>query len=323
MQIDQRFLKLPISFCAETLAAEVRALPASAWQPHPGGFVGNEAVPLITPGGAVTDAFKGPMTATAALRRLPYIMEIMAELGAVWGRSRLMGLAPGAEVPSHVDSHYYWRTHHRLHIPVITNPGVSFTCDDETVHMAAGECWMFDSFRFHDVQNKGAEQRVHLVLDTVGGERLFELMDAAKSGAAESFMLRPGERSGDGLAFEQVNAPKVMSPWEIRCHIALVAEHAMPDPVLDKVLRRMDRFVDEWGATFAQFGTDDEGLPTYRRLLLTTRQDLNTLGGAELQLRNEVPVYRVLDELIFAMALAGPKVTALGAASGGDQRLAS
>ena len=32
-------------------------------------------------------------------------------LGGVWGRSRLMALAPGAEVPAHVDAHYYWRTH--------------------------------------------------------------------------------------------------------------------------------------------------------------------------------------------------------------------
>ena len=137
-------------------------------------------MPLITPGGAVTDGFEGAMAATSSLRSCPYIMEIMAELGCVWGRSRLMGLAPGREVPPHVDSHYYWRTHHRLHIPVITNPGVSFNCGDQTVHMAAGECWMFDSFRFHDVQNKGSEQRIHLVIDTVGGGRLFELIDAPK-----------------------------------------------------------------------------------------------------------------------------------------------
>ena len=71
----------------------------------------------------------------------------------------------------HVDLHYHWRTHIRIHIPVITDPKVLFTCGDETVHMAPGECWIFDSFRFHRVENGWTERRVHLVLDTVMTER--------------------------------------------------------------------------------------------------------------------------------------------------------
>ena len=325
MRLDQPFLQLPISFCAETLADEIRALPPSAWQPHPTGFVGNEAVPLITPGGALSDGFEGPMAPTPSLLACPYIMEIMADMGCVWGRSRLMGLAPGREVPAHVDSHYYWRTHHRLHIPIITNPGVSFTCGDETVHMAAGECWMFDSFRFHEVQNRGSEQRIHLVIDTVGGGRLFELIEAAKNGAAAegATMLRPGQGKRDGLTFEQVNTPMVMTPWEIRCHLGLVAEHAVPNPVLDRVMSRMDRFVDAWTAAWARFGTDAEGLPTYRQLLATTRHDLNRLGGSELLLDNDLPLYHLLDRLIFSKGAVAPQAAALGTSAMDNQRMAS
>ena len=44
MQLKKPFLKLPIRFDADALAAEVSALPATAWTPHPTGFVGNEAV---------------------------------------------------------------------------------------------------------------------------------------------------------------------------------------------------------------------------------------------------------------------------------------
>ena len=105
----------------------------------------------------------------------------MHELGGVWGRSRLMGLAAGAEVPPHIDCHYYWRTHLRIHIPVITNPGVLFTCGDETLNMKAGECWVFDSFQRHEVHNNGIERRVHLVLDTIGGNRLWDLVEAGQS----------------------------------------------------------------------------------------------------------------------------------------------
>jgi hypothetical protein len=327
MRLDQPLVQLPISFCEETLAAEVRALPASAWLPHPTGFVGNEAVPLVTPDGTPNDWFEGPMAPTESLRRCPYMMELMAEIGAVWGRGRLMALAPGAEVPPHVDCHYYWRTHHRLHIPVITNPGVRFTCGGETVHMAAGECWMFDSFRWHEVHNQSTEQRVHLVIDTVGGGRLFELMEAAQSGASAGAprKLLPGERSGDGLAFEQVNVSRVMSPWEIRCHIAFLAEYLLPDPRLDKVMKRIGRFADDWAAAWAQFGTADEGFPIYRQLIAAVRQDLDMLDGPQLLLQNDMNLCFALEQLVFSMAVAPTRAKTLVATQipGGNRRLAS
>ena len=326
MRLTQPLLKLPIRFDAEALAAEVRALPDSAWDPHPTGFKGNEAVRLVTPGGAPTDAIAGAMAPTPHLLRSPYMMEAMAELGGVWGRSRLMGLAPGAEVPAHVDAHYYWRTHIRIHIPVITNPGVRFTCGEASVHMAAGECWVFDSFQWHDVQNKGSERRVHLVLDTVGGEGFSELIEAARSGSGEARVSRPGQRSGAGLAFEQVNSPKVMSPWEMRCHVAFIAEQALPDPLLGAVLKRIDRFVDGWAAAWARFGESDEGLPAYRQLLDAARRDLSALGGGRLVLRNELALYLVLDQLVFQMALAPPRPAEAfraAAVEEGERRLAS
>jgi hypothetical protein len=328
MRLNQPLLQLPISFSAETLAAEVRALPDSAWDPHPTGFVGNEAVRLVTPHGALTDAIAGPMAPTAHLLRCPYMMEVMAELGGVWGRSRLMALAPGAEVPAHVDAHYYWRTHLRIHIPVVTNPGVRFTCGDETVHMAPGECWIFDSFRWHDVQNGGGERRVHLVLDTVGGGRLWDLIEAAQAGAAAPppKPFAAGRPRGGELVFERVNSPTVMSPWEIRCHVAFLAEQALPDPLLDPVMKRIDKFAYDWAAAWARFGTSDEGLPTYGELIDMARRDLNALGGARLLLRNELQLYLVLDQLVFQMALAPPGAAAPVRADGlpaGEQRLAS
>ena len=149
MRLSKPLLQLPICFDGDKLAAEVNALPASAWLPHPTGFAGNEAVPFVAPGGKLGDGFEGAMGPTEHLGRCPYIMDMLAELDSVWGRSRLMGLAPGADVPVHIDVHYYWRTHVRLHIPVITNPGVLFTCNGETVNMKAGECWAFDSFSLH------------------------------------------------------------------------------------------------------------------------------------------------------------------------------
>ena len=55
-----------------------------------------------------------------------------------------------------------------MHIPVVTWPEVRFHCGDESVHMAAGEAWLFDNWRRHSVVNPTDNDRVHLVADTFG-----------------------------------------------------------------------------------------------------------------------------------------------------------
>jgi len=322
MELKRPLVRLPIRFDAEALEREVRALPESAWVPHPTGYVGNEAVRLITPEGKLTDDLGGEMAPTEQLLACPYVTEVMAAIGAVWGRSRLMGLGAGADVPPHIDSHYYWRTHWRIHIPVITNPGVTFTCGGETVHMAAGECWVFDSFKAHKVHNGGSEQRVHLVLDTVGGGRLRDLIEAGERGGAETELVKPGTVSTASLAFERVNSPRVMSPWEIRAHLGFLVQHAMPHPLLAPVLKRLDDFAADWAAVWAQFEAEEAGWPDYLRLLNGLKADLMTIGGAPVQLRNRLSLYQVLDHMVLLNLFADAQAVASKAARE-PQRLAS
>jgi hypothetical protein len=311
MRFNRPLVKLPVSLSAETLAREVTALPSRAWVAHPNAFPGNNAVRLITPGGRPTDELHGTMAPTEYLLACPYIMQVMGELGGTWGRSRLMGLAPGAEVPAHVDSHYYWRTHVRIHIPVITNPDVSFTCGGETVHMSEGECWVFDSFQRHEVHNRGSNHRVHLVLDTVGGPRLWDLIQRAQNEETESEPVMPGEGSIGRLEFESVNSPTIMSPWEMRCHIAFLAEEARPHPLLQAVTKRLERLTHEWGALWACYGTSHEGRPHYARLLSETGRDLGALDANDLLLKNDLPLYHVLGRLVFEVAIgAAPQAPA-------------
>lgn len=323
MRLNQPLLKLPKSFCAETLAAEVRALPASAWVPHPGNYPGNDAVLLVTPEGTTTNGFVGQMAATEHLRACPYVMEVMADIGAVWGRSRLMGLAPGANVPPHVDVNYHWRTHMRIHIPVITNPAVTFTVGDDRAHMAAGECWVFDSFRMHNVHNGGIDKRIHLVLDTVGGSELWDLVERAQQDRAGETgpPLAPTGRDV-ALRFENARVAGIMSPWEIRCHIAYLADNMVAGPRVAAAFNRLDRFVAGWAALWGEFGEAEQGIPAYRALIAEVRQDLLATGGGDLPLRNQVPLMRALGELIFQIALpAGASPASTHLAPG--QRLAS
>lgn len=306
MKLGTPLVKLPRQYCAETLAREVAALPPSAWLPHPGRIPGNDAVPLITPAGEVTNGFAGPMAPTDALKSCPYVMEILGDLGAVWGRSRLMGLAPGAVVPQHVDVGYYWRTHIRIHIPVVTNPKVAFSCDKETVHMAPGEVWLFDSFCLHNVRNDGDAKRVHLVLDTVGGEKLWAMIAEAKRFGRDGQPVQqvaPGSVGAAPLAYEQVNLPSIMSVWEVRCHSDFLLQQCAASAERDAVAARLDQFAGAWGALWAQYGADVAGLPAYRLLIDGVQRDLARLGASRILLQgNDVPLDRALAELIFMVA---------------------
>lgn len=311
MQFKRPLLKLPIRFSREALEREVRALPASRWVPHPNLIPGNDAVRLVTPHGEDTDELDGHMAPTPDLKACPNIIRIMNELGGTWGRSRLMGLAAGSEVPPHVDSAYYWRTHLRIHIPIITNPGVTFTCGGESVHMEPGECWVFDSFQRHEVHNRGDQHRVHLVLDTVGSGRLWDLIQAASQEMPPPTQNVPaGEGQIDSLFFENVNSPKVMTPWEMRTHFEFLLTRTKPHPLLEKVSSRLERLAAEWAALWARYGDSDEGVPQFRALIATVGSDLTALRGNTIVFDNGLALYHVLGRMVLSVAVASPPSTA-------------
>lgn len=309
MKIERPFIQLPVRFDDADLAAEVRALPPEAWVPHPSQFESNEYVPLVTPSGIITNEFAGPMAPTRWLEQCPYLTEVLAALDCVWGRTRLMGLGAGASVPPHVDTNYYWRTHVRMHIPIITNPEVSFRCGEETIHMAPGECWVFDTFREHTVLNGGGEARVHLVADTLGGERLWDLIESADRVApGDRILLAKGTLANAVPRFEQANYPTVMNPWELRGLIEEVLSHAVAAPPLLDVSRRLDRLAAAWQAVWAEHEDRPAGNEAYRILIGVTQRDLNVIGGGALRLDNGLSLYQVLQQTIFENAVESDRV---------------
>jgi hypothetical protein len=96
----------------------------------------------------------------------------------------LLRLAPGAEVKTHADIYRHWFYRTRVHIPINTLPPVEFTCDGESVHMAAGECWIFDNWRQHAVRNPTDLDRIHLVADTSGDAHFWEFVARGLNPAA-------------------------------------------------------------------------------------------------------------------------------------------
>ena len=311
MKLRVRFLQLPILFDADRLAEEVAAIPESAWRPHPQGYPGNDALPLITTNGdPLSDARDGAMGPTPYLLACPYLLQALETLGATWGRSRLMRLSGAAEVKAHVDTDYYWRDHMRVHVPIVTQPTVRFLCADEETHMAAGECWVFDTWSLHSVHNDAERSRIHLVADTVGGDGLLTLMEQGRSPRqprADWSPRRLPPRGGPApsLAYESHNVPTVMTPWELRDHLSfLMSEVAPGGPQIGPVGQALNRLRVNWHALWARSGEDPLAGSEYAALLSQTWARLESLGVNDIPLSNGMALGRCLRALIFESALS-------------------
>lgn len=310
MKLPVPFVQLPLIYDAPRLAAEVAAIEGTAWRPHPQGYAGNDAVSLIAVhGDPHDDAARGPMRSTPHLQQLPYLRQVLASLGTVLGRTRLMRLSGHAEVSPHVDVNYYWRDRVRVHVPIVTQPTVRFSCGGAETNMAAGECWIFDTWRMHRVVNDAAESRIHLVADTVGSQSFWDLVDAGRTAesadpAWSARRVAYDPAAEPSLAFESVNVPKVMNPAELREHIAFVFSETEPSPQVQALGKTTARFTTEWRALWARYGEDDAGLPAYEAALGAFRTAL-TRQGTGLVTRNGQQLVWLMQALVLNAALGG------------------
>jgi len=308
MQLQVPFVQLPLSFDAARLAAEVDALGEGPWRPHPQGFVGNSALPFIAAeGDPESESTSGPMRPTPWLAHCPYLQEVLASLGCVIGRTRLMRLSGHAEASAHIDINYYWRERMRIHVPITTQPTVQFYCGEAVTHMQAGECWIFDTWRRHRVVNDAVLPRVHLVVDSVGGEDFWKLLaggrahDAQVPGWTPRFVA-PGSVE-PRLRLESVNVPVVMTPWELRDHIAFVLGDALPNPRLAQVHQACGQFIRLWQSLWALHGEARSGWPDYRAALDAFDRDLRACA-LQLPLRNQGGIYECIEALVLKVALS-------------------
>jgi len=300
MRLDREFVRLPLVFDADRLAAEVAQFEESDWHPHPQGHPGNSALPLIAVhGDPDDDSVIGAMRLTPYLDACPYLRQVLGAFQAVWGRTRLMRLDGNAEATAHCDTNYYWSQHARVHVPVVTTGEVRFLCGDAAVHMAAGEAWIFDTWRVHNVLNPRPTRRIHLVADTVGSAHFWELVERGKAGAAPEPVAYDALRAVT-LATENVNHPIVMAPAEQEALLALVLDDIPAGAgVFREIVERLRR---DWRAAYARFGEEPAGLPLYRQLLDRAERALRPLTG-ELRLRNRIDAADAVRSLVLRPAL--------------------
>jgi hypothetical protein len=311
MRLSRPFFHLPVLFDVARLQAEVAALPAQAWVSHPDSLPGNSAARLISAGGAETDSVHGQMLPTPWLADMPYLRQVLAGFGVVWSRSRLMRLAPGAGVPEHADINYHWHTRVRLHIPVFTQPEVRFHCDGQSVHMAAGEAWVFDNWRRHHVENKASAERIHLVADTTGTAAFWRFVNGQAPPRAQwrTVAWEPGIdpqllTEGDQRSPVMPAAEVQLLVDDLRAELAVVPETAEAKARIARFSMLLESFMFDWRQLCALHGTDGRARPEFLRLAGAVHEAAGPLADGLVMRTNNASALLVLEKRVLQHLVA-------------------
>lgn len=165
-------LKLPFEFEVASLKQDLAVILNQDWIPHfnKEGYTGNwKAVPLYAAGGQSWNIYANPdqeVMPTEVLSDCPYFAKVIDSLKCKVISARILRLEVGAEIKPHRDFDLgYEDGCFRIHVPILTNPGVEFILDDHRLDMQAGECWYTNVNYVHSVKNTGDTDRFHLVMD--------------------------------------------------------------------------------------------------------------------------------------------------------------
>ncbi|WP_336980783.1 aspartyl/asparaginyl beta-hydroxylase domain-containing protein [Altererythrobacter fulvus] len=305
MRLSRPFYQLPVLFETARLQAEVAGLPPEAWVPHPDGVPGNSAARLITAGGVETDSVHGQMLPTQWLAAMPYLRQVLAGFGVVWGRSRLMRLAPGVGVPEHADINYHWHTRVRLHIPIFTLPEVRFHCDGQSLHMGVGEAWIFDNWRRHHVENNAEAERIHLVADTSGTAAFWRLA-CGQAPPRDQWRTVDWHQKGDPqLLTESNHRSPIMPAAEVQFLIEDLCEELTIATDADgaegraaRFVMLMESFVFDWRQLCALHGVGGRARPDFLRLADAVRTAARPLGDGLVMQTNDVSALLVLEKRV-------------------------
>lgn len=180
-------VRLPFDFDAARLAADLEtALAVTPWETHfnpayhDGGWSG---IALRANSTHILTLYIDPsrldkFVDTDALQACAYLREVLAAFPTEVRSARLMRLAAGSVIREHTDVEVdiVKGAEVRIHVPIVTNEHVEFIVGGERLSLQPGSCWVLNLALPHSVANRGATDRVHLVIDMVVSDRLRELM---------------------------------------------------------------------------------------------------------------------------------------------------
>jgi hypothetical protein len=189
MRLPDR-LRLPFTFDSERLGRDLRGLSSDGWIKHyvPQNYEGDwSVIPLRGKAGAkhpVMMIYSDPACRefedTPMLAACPYFREVLDTFAAPLRAVRLMRLTPGSVIKEHTDLELSFEEGTvRIHVPVITNDGVEFYLNRCRIVLEAGSAWYLRLSDPHSVYNKGATDRVHMVIDAQVNDWIGGVLESA------------------------------------------------------------------------------------------------------------------------------------------------
>lgn len=102
----------------------------------------------------------------------PLLEPVLAAATAPYGYRRgafprvmLARMAPGGVIRPHFDSNVAAKWPHKIHVPLLTNPDVTFFVNRVPHHFVEGEAVEVNNMGPHSVQNRGTTDRIHLIFE--------------------------------------------------------------------------------------------------------------------------------------------------------------
>lgn len=187
--------KLPFTFDPEALRSDLARISPNEWVAHFNReyFEGEwSGVALRSSSGEPSQLYSRTAPGisfadTPTLQRCTYVREILAIFQCTLQSVRFLKLAPGSRIKEHRDNDLGLKDGQmRFHIPILTNPDVQFFLDAHRLELKAGECWYLNLSLPHWIENLGATDRVHLVIDCQLNEWIRGFLPADESIESES-----------------------------------------------------------------------------------------------------------------------------------------
>jgi hypothetical protein len=199
----------------------------------------------------------------------------------------------------------------RLHIPVFTRPEVRFHCDGQSVHMAAGEAWIFDNWRRHHVENKAAAARIHLVADTSGTAAFwrFACGQAPPREHWPTVRWDPTSRSellteGDQRAPLMPAAEVQLLVDDLRAELALATDTPDARARAAQFNRLLEDFVLDWRQLCALHGVGGHGRADFLRLAGAVHEAAKPLAHGLIMRTNHAGALLVLEKRVLQHLVA-------------------
>ena len=102
----------------------------------------------------------------------PFLDEIISDAKNFYGYENLKltsvvftELRRGGIIPEHSDTGKMLTTHHRIHIPLVSDPAVKFTLDHKEYYLEPGHGYEINNQLVHDVRNESNIDRIHMIID--------------------------------------------------------------------------------------------------------------------------------------------------------------